>query len=124
MEPHVAPSSRRYLVELPVGAGYEDVAALAARARSDASARGARGSARFLRAIAVPDDSLCLLLYEAGSRVAVAAAVRRLGLRASAISASLVADAAGEADGDRDGAGSVPERSARRSRARPVSGRC
>jgi hypothetical protein len=122
MEPHVAPPSRRYLVELPVGAGYEDVAALAARARSDASARGARGSARFLRAIAVPDDSLCLLLYEAGSRVAVAAAVRRLGIRASTISASLVADADGA--GDREGEGSAGEGSARRSGARPVSGRC
>lgn len=92
MDTRHATVSRRYLVELPIGVGTDDVAAVAARART-VSRGDVTAGVRFLRAIAVPDDALWLLLYEAPSRASVAAAVRRLGLRAASISAALDEDA-------------------------------
>jgi hypothetical protein len=72
----------RYLVELerPAG-GWARLQELTARVR-EAVEKEERGGAevRFLRAVYVPEDERCFLLFEAGSRAAVEAALARAGL--------------------------------------------
>ncbi|MGH2805739.1 MAG: nickel-binding protein [Actinomycetota bacterium] len=67
------PDRARYLVELSVPqAGWEDIDRLIRRARAAPSE--AASDVRFVRAIYVPEDASCLLLYEASSADAAAAA--------------------------------------------------
>jgi hypothetical protein len=65
---------------MPVGPGYLDIAALANRMRTAVGAMGPAGdSVRFVRAVSVPEDGSCLLLFEAGEEADVEAAVRLVG---------------------------------------------
>jgi hypothetical protein len=68
----------RFLVELRAPAlGFHDVAELARRARSAADEAGAGGSAaRFVRAVSVPEDGACLLVFEAHDQAVVEDAAR------------------------------------------------
>jgi hypothetical protein len=83
----------RFLVEsyLPAASG-EDRAEIAARTRAAADEL-ARGGAplRYVEAIFVPKDEMCLLVYEADSAELVREAGRRAG-----ISCERVLEAAGE----------------------------
>ena len=72
----------RYLVEsyLPV-TGAEDQAEVVARARAAADELAREGaSLRHLDCIFVPEDEMCLLLYEADSAELARAASRRAGI--------------------------------------------
>jgi hypothetical protein len=75
-------SLARYIVELRRPAlGWDDVQALGARSRAAASELRREGTAvRFLRAVLLPEDDSCLLLYEAESPEVVGQAVRRADL--------------------------------------------
>lgn len=67
----------RYLVELSrPEAGWTDIQAVAARARDAAQAIG---NVRFLRAIYMPEDGTCGLLFEGASIEAVREAGTRAG---------------------------------------------
>ena len=79
--PLVMSERGRYLVELArPEAGWQDVQALASRARAAAAELTRTGSAvRFLRAIYLPEDDSCALLFEGPSAEAVRAAGRLAG---------------------------------------------
>lgn len=59
----------RYLVELtPTESGFDDIQALATRSRAASEALSRNGTpVRFLRAVFVPEDGSCFLLFEAPS---------------------------------------------------------
>lgn len=83
--------SARYLVELerPAG-GWARLQELTARVRV-AVAEERRGSekVRFLRAVYVPEDERCYLLFDAGSGAAVGAALARVGLSGGGLATAL-----------------------------------
>lgn len=72
----------RFLVELtPVENGFHDIQALTARSRSACRELTEGGvPVRLLRAVYVPEDGTCFLLFEAGSEPAVEEAQRRAAL--------------------------------------------
>lgn len=78
----------RFLVELtPARAGFDDILALAARARAACRDLTHQGTpVRFLRSVFVPDDGTCLLLFDATSAEAVEEAGRRAELHAGPVS--------------------------------------
>jgi hypothetical protein len=83
---------RPFLVELP--AGGLDVRALVERAGAGGAHNrdgSNNGRPRFLRAIYVPDDGRCFLLYEGESAQAVAQAAIESGLGPVHVSAALAA---------------------------------
>ena len=69
----------RFLVELRAPAiGFHDVGEIARQARSAAGETSAAGSeARFLRAVSVPEDGSCLLVFEALDQAVVEGVARR-----------------------------------------------
>lgn len=74
----------RYLVELSAPeAGWEDVDLLIQRARA---ANDPANDVRFVRAIFVPEDSSCLLRYEAASAGDAAAAATTIDLSVERVS--------------------------------------
>jgi Protein of unknown function (DUF4242) len=85
----------RFLVEsyLP-RAGADDRVGIAARARAAADELAREvAHVRYVEAIFVPEDEMCLLVYEADSAELVREAGRRAG-----IACERVVEAAGEAD--------------------------
>jgi Protein of unknown function (DUF4242) len=85
----------RFLVEsyLPA-AGADDRVGIAARARAAADELAREvAHVRYVEAIFVPEDEMCLLVYEADSAELVREAGRRAG-----IACERVVEAAGEAD--------------------------
>jgi hypothetical protein len=88
-----AVAQRRYLVELErPELGFDGVHTVGDRARRAARELAASGEpVRFLRTIAVPEDELCLLLWEAGSRASVEAAIARAGLVARSVAEAVPA---------------------------------
>ena len=79
-----------FLLEQYIASTDAHAVALAAeRARSGAAAVSTEDSpVRYLRAIFVPEDETCLLLFEAGSAGAVRAAALASGLRADRLAAA------------------------------------
>jgi hypothetical protein len=79
-----------YLVELYVSRhDHPSVGRGVERARKAAAELTREGTAvRYVRAIFVPEDETCLLLYEAESLAAVDAAARRAGLAFERIAAA------------------------------------
>jgi hypothetical protein len=75
-------AAQPYLVELHRPAlGWSDLEALTGRARAAAAElRGAGSEVRFLRAVFVPEDGTCFLLFEAESRDAVRRAAAAAGV--------------------------------------------
>jgi Protein of unknown function (DUF4242) len=72
-----------YVVEAyePRGRGAEVLSGLEARARAAAIELSTSGSpARYVRAIFLPEDEICLHVFEAPSREVVREAARRAGL--------------------------------------------
>jgi hypothetical protein len=91
------PRLRPFLVELP--SDGLDVRTLIERAGAGGSRPGVGSSAgrpRFLRAIYVPEDGRCFLLYEGESARAVARAAAAAGLGRIQVSAALAAGGEGE----------------------------
>lgn len=79
----------RYTVELCLPqAGWADVRAAAARARTATSDDGVR----FLRSIFVPEDDACFFLYEGPSAQSVRAAALRAQLGVRRVDAALRLD--------------------------------
>jgi hypothetical protein len=81
----------RYLVELerPAG-GWARLQELTARVRvAVAEERRGGEEVRFLRAVYVPEDERCYLLFEAGSGAAVRAALARVGLSGGGLATAL-----------------------------------
>ncbi len=71
----------RYLVEvIRPPTGSIDVVALAERARSVAAGSDPARPVRFIRAVAVPEDGSCLLLFEGRQRAHVKAAATLAGI--------------------------------------------
>jgi Protein of unknown function (DUF4242) len=81
----------RYLIELEhPAAGWSELQALAARARTAAEELRAAGvPVRFLRSIFVPEDDACLLLFEAPSAEAAGQAGRRAALEVERVTAAV-----------------------------------
>jgi len=83
-----------YLLELYISRGNPAAVELAAeRARAAAETLTGEGMpVRYVRAIFVPEDETCFLLFEAGSVDAVREAARRAGLGCERITEALAAD--------------------------------
>ena len=73
---------KSYVVELQLPAGdATDVAAAGERARSAAEQLAGEGTAvRWIRSVYLPEESMCLLMFEAATPAAVDLAGRRAGL--------------------------------------------
>lgn len=84
-------AGRRFLVELrPTTVSFDEVEAISRRAFAVALELAGRGLAiRFVRAVAVPEDGTCLLIWDGRSRLEVRAALRAMGRTSAAISESL-----------------------------------
>jgi len=69
---------RRFLIELPhADIGFDQIEAMTRRARQVAERLNEGGYAvRFVRAVGVPEDGSCLLIWEGDSLADVEAAVR------------------------------------------------
>jgi len=84
---------RRYLVELRLsGTGWTELRQVAERARLGVrELRAAATPVRFLRAVYVPEDDACYLLYEAPSELPVREALARAGLPAGRVATTVPA---------------------------------
>lgn len=71
----------RFIVESYVSASRGDVDDLAARARAAAVQLGDEGAPlRYVEAIFVPEDEMCLLIFDADSAALAGEASRRAGI--------------------------------------------
>lgn len=84
---HEEPTLSRYVVELRCAGDYPDVREIAARARAAAEVEGS--GVRFVRAIYVPEDGACLLVFEAPTPQAARDVANAAGLEVSKISDAL-----------------------------------
>ena len=89
-------TARRYVVEVAVEGGYPDVRRLSTRARAGATASGPR--VRFLRTVYVPEDGVCLLIFEARTADAAREAAATAGLSVRQVSPALTL---GDPEGER-----------------------
>jgi muconolactone delta-isomerase len=85
------PSVHPFLLELPADSlDAAGIQALAARSRQAAEAMRREGLfVRFLRAIYVPEDGRCFLLFEADSAADATAAAGRAGIAAAEAAAAI-----------------------------------
>jgi muconolactone delta-isomerase len=85
--PCVPETFGRYFVELtPPKRGFDDIQALAARARAASERLSRHGTrVRLLRSVFVPDSGTCFLLYEADSAEAVSQAAAEAEVDASRV---------------------------------------
>ena len=81
----------RYLVEeFSAGLGEQELRQAAVRARAAAQELTSEGTpVRYLRSLFVPDDELCLWLYEATSAEAVGEATRRAAIEVERVVAAV-----------------------------------
>ena len=72
--------------------GWTGIQEVSERSRAAAGALGAEGlDVRYVRAIFVPEDEQCFLLYEAASKAAVIAATARAGLGVAEVAKAMEA---------------------------------
>jgi hypothetical protein len=84
-----------FVVEVgPPRRGHHDVAELADQARAAAAASDPAHRVRFVRAVAVPEDGWCLLLFVARSKADVQTAMRSGGIGFARLSRPMEAAAA------------------------------
>ena len=81
----------RYLVEaFSAGLGEQELRQAAVRARAAAQELTSEGTpVRYVRSLFVPDDELCLWLYEATSAEAVGEATRRAAIEVERVVAAV-----------------------------------